>query len=486
MLDESAEDLFEHAPCGYLSTLPDGKIVRVNETFLTWTGHTREALLGRRRFVELLTPGGRIYHETHYAPLLQMQGAVREIALEIVCADGRRLPVLVNSTLRADAGGRPLVIRTTVFDATDRKAYERELMRARERAQLLAETAHALGEAQTLTARAQLLVEVVVPQLAAGARVEVAGDDGPRIVATAGESSDAGGSAPAVLALRARGRLVGSLVVVGPRGDESVLTELAEQAALALENARLYEHEHRIAHAMQQSLLAAAPMSDPRVTIATSYQAGVVALDVGGDWHDAFLIAPGRLAVTVGDVVGHGLEAASAMGQLRSALRALAGDAAGPAQVLDRLDRFVRQFGVGRAATVALADIDLGSGLARFACAGHMPPALLAPGEPPRLLWEGRSPPLDAVGDIGPRAEAQVVLRPGARLLLYSDGLVERRGVAIDAGLDALLGRLGGLGDATPAQIVAALGAAMVEPEGATDDVCLLCLALEDGVTRSG
>ena len=94
--DLSAEDLYENAPCGYLSASPDGTIVRVNATFLGWTGYTREALVGTRRFQDLLSPGGRIYHETHYAPLLRMQGSVREIAVDIVAADGRRLPVLVN------------------------------------------------------------------------------------------------------------------------------------------------------------------------------------------------------------------------------------------------------------------------------------------------------------------------------------------------------------------------------------------------------
>src|SRR3712207_2513760 len=85
-LEDSVEELYEDAPCGYLSTLPRGDIVKVNATFLRWTGYSREELVGRRRFQDLLTGGGRIYHETHYAPLLRMQGEVHEIALDIVCA----------------------------------------------------------------------------------------------------------------------------------------------------------------------------------------------------------------------------------------------------------------------------------------------------------------------------------------------------------------------------------------------------------------
>ena len=128
---ESAEDLYENAPCGYVSSLPDGTIVRVNATFLAWTGYAGADLLRSTRLQELLAPGGRIYWETHYAPLLRMQGRVGEIAAEIVRADGRRLPVLMSSVLRSDDAGRPLLMRTMVFDATQRKEYERELLRAR-------------------------------------------------------------------------------------------------------------------------------------------------------------------------------------------------------------------------------------------------------------------------------------------------------------------------------------------------------------------
>jgi PAS domain S-box-containing protein len=133
--EESAEDLYENAPCGYVSSLPDGTIVRVNATFLGWTGYTRGDLLRSTRLQELLAPGGRIYWETHYAPLLRMQGRVGEIASEIVCANGRRLPVLLSSVMRSDAAGRPLLMRTMIFDATQRKEYERELLRARSAAE---------------------------------------------------------------------------------------------------------------------------------------------------------------------------------------------------------------------------------------------------------------------------------------------------------------------------------------------------------------
>ena len=144
--DDDPSDLYDHAPCGYLSTLPDGTVVKVNQTFLAWTGFERHHLVGRKRFVDLLSVGGRIYYDTHYAPLLFMHGSVREIAAEIVCADGRRMPVLLNSVLRRDRSGNPVVIRTAVFDATERRAYEQELLRARQSAEQAKAEAHLLAE----------------------------------------------------------------------------------------------------------------------------------------------------------------------------------------------------------------------------------------------------------------------------------------------------------------------------------------------------
>jgi phosphoserine phosphatase RsbU/P len=131
----SIEELYENAPCGYLSTMPDGTIIKINETLLDWLGRTREDLIGRRHFADLLTVGGRIYYETHFAPLLSMQKSVGEVAMDMVAADGRRMPVLVTSTMKPGDDKHPAVVRTTVFDAHERRAYERELLRARQAAE---------------------------------------------------------------------------------------------------------------------------------------------------------------------------------------------------------------------------------------------------------------------------------------------------------------------------------------------------------------
>jgi PAS domain S-box-containing protein len=134
-LIETAEELYESAPCGYLSTLPDGTIVRANQTLLTWIGMERQELVGHKCFQDLLSIGGKIFYDTHFAPLLRMQGFVNEIAFDLTCADGRQLPVLANTVQKLDAAGRPMVHRITLFNATDRRKYERELLLARRKAE---------------------------------------------------------------------------------------------------------------------------------------------------------------------------------------------------------------------------------------------------------------------------------------------------------------------------------------------------------------
>jgi PAS domain S-box-containing protein len=135
LLEETADELYEQAPCGYLSTMPDGTIVRVNQTIVEWTGRDRESLLDGTKFQTLLTVGSRIYYETHYAPLMRMQGFANEIALDLIRGDGRVVPMLVNSRQKRDRDGTPLFNRVTLFDSTDRRRYERELLLARRKAE---------------------------------------------------------------------------------------------------------------------------------------------------------------------------------------------------------------------------------------------------------------------------------------------------------------------------------------------------------------
>jgi sigma-B regulation protein RsbU (phosphoserine phosphatase) len=174
LLEDDPQELYENAPCGYISTLPDGTIVKVNGTLLSWTGYDGDVLVGQRRFQELLPPGDRIFYETHFSPLLRMQGRVREIAAQLVCRSGARLPVLLNSVLERDADGAPRVIRTAVFDATERRSYEQELLDARRRAE--ASEARALALATTLQASFLPPAIVSPPGLDIGGAYRPAGD----------------------------------------------------------------------------------------------------------------------------------------------------------------------------------------------------------------------------------------------------------------------------------------------------------------------
>ncbi len=134
--DADVEELYEQAPCALLSTLPGGLIVRANQTFLDWIGRSRESVLGTTRFQELLTMGSRMYYETHYSPLLAMQGSVSEIALEVRRKDGAASPVVASARQVRGADGAVRVVRVALFDSTDRRQYERELLLARQRAEL--------------------------------------------------------------------------------------------------------------------------------------------------------------------------------------------------------------------------------------------------------------------------------------------------------------------------------------------------------------
>ncbi|MZF87600.1 SpoIIE family protein phosphatase [Streptomyces sp. SID5643] len=168
LLEDSMEDLYESAPCGYLSTMMDGTIAKINTTLLDWLGLDRAAVVGRKRFTDLLTIGGKLYHETHFAPLLRMQGELRGIALEMRRGDGGRLPVLVSAVIKHGTEGDPLLIRITVFDASDRRAYEQELLRRRkeaERARVEADEARRQAEADRtrLTEALAVLQRSLVP-----------------------------------------------------------------------------------------------------------------------------------------------------------------------------------------------------------------------------------------------------------------------------------------------------------------------------------
>ncbi|WP_433616184.1 SpoIIE family protein phosphatase [Dactylosporangium sp. CA-139114] len=681
--EENAEELYDSAPCGYLTLLPDGTIVRVNRTFLRWTGWRRDQLAGRRVH-EFYAAGSRIWHETHLAPLLHLQGEVREAAAEFRKADGSRLDAFVNAVLRAGPAGSQALVRMTVFDAKERRMYERQLLEERrsaernatrvrllqemvvrcaaigraeeivapivrvgdeafaasatrvwlldpaqaalrplgvadellslddqapearaaalldvvrhaeedgglrlvspmladqrvlgvvsfvfapdrpgsgepqparpqafgedeielmrtvgrqagqalERIRLLEETTRRawqsgflarlsrdLAETVGFTGRAMRLVELLVPDVAGYAQIDLdavapAGEPAWRASAparpgggwtipndvlasvhAAGRTGAAPVAAPLitidgaralVLPLRARNTMLGTLLLAGGEvagaghvGPE-FLADLADRAGLSLDNARLAERDREVAHTLQRSMLSGDWPADPRYHVVTAYRPAVHTLEVGGDWYDVFATSAESVGIVVGDVVGRGLHAASAMGQLRSAVRALATAHDGPAEVLRHMDDFVSHFAAGQMTTLAYAELALDSGVLRYACAGHPPPLLVEPGGASSFLWGARSGPLGATAARRARSEAMLTVPRGSRLVLYTDGLVERRGERFHHGLDRLAAAAAEHWQTPLGSLATELSDAMLPGGGGHDDMCLLALDYAD------
>ena len=244
LLEDSAEDLYEHAPCGYLSTMLDGTVAKINGTLLGWLGLRRDEVVGVRRFADLLTVGGRLYHETHFAPLLRMQGEINAVALELVAAEGGRLPVLVTSTLKTGGGGEPLLIRTTVVDARERRAYERELLAARREADRERDRLARL--ASTLQRTLLPPVLPVVPGVEVAAHYHAASSD------------EVGGDFDDLFRLNGRwGLFIGD--VCGNGAGAAVVTSLARYALRAARGRRPRHRPRRDAGRAQHR---AAPRSD--------------------------------------------------------------------------------------------------------------------------------------------------------------------------------------------------------------------------------
>ena len=228
---------------------------------------------------------------------------------------------------------------------------------------------------------------------------------------------------------------------------------------------------------LQRSLLPVLTELDEE-RLAVRYEPAVDALEVGGDWYDAVALGGGRLAVAVGDVVGKGAAAAAMMGQLRSAASALLLEGRGPAQALTALDAFAARIPEARCSTMFCALIDPVAGTVTYSSAGH-PPAILDVGEQAdrggqryELLEGAQSVPLAVVAGVR-RTQATVPLPPGSTLLLYTDGLVERRGQSIDVGIKAAAAVLAGSRGMGPAECAARLAGQLIEADH-DDDVAFL------------
>ncbi|MGR7024487.1 SpoIIE family protein phosphatase [Geodermatophilus sp. URMC 62] len=295
-------------------------------------------------------------------------------------------------------------------------------------------------------------------------------------------------SAVATFPLLARGELFGAFTLVngperGPHTDAELRTaEIASRrAALALDNARLAGAAQQVAERLQHSLLSP-PVQPDRLELAVRYRPATRGISIGGDWYDSFLQPDGDTVLVIGDVTGHDIEAAAAMGQVRTLVRGIAFDRLEePAGVLRRVDHALVGLAVPTLATALVCRVeqdagDRAAGLRRlrWSSAGHPDPVLLLPDGTVRDLSAPVGPPL-GTGWPGARVDGRAVLPPGSTLLLFTDGLFERRGVPLDDGREQLRRLVSAAAGQPLERLCDDLLAGMLG-EGAEDDVALLAV----------
>ncbi|MFE5813160.1 SpoIIE family protein phosphatase [Streptomyces sp. NPDC056479] len=283
------------------------------------------------------------------------------------------------------------------------------------------------------------------------------------------------------LPLHAHDQTLGALVLVRHTGYSAVehkyLENLAHRLALAYDNATRFHNERRLALTLQGALLPHGLPEVPGVRLATHYRASNRGADVGGDWYDVLALPDGAVGLAIGDVMGHDVEAATVMGQLRSALHSLAMEGAGPAQVLARLDAYLQSLGTERFATCLYAVYDPHRHRLRYAASGHLPPLLIAADT--AYLELAPAPPL---GLGSTPVDREVAFPPGTSLLLYTDGLVENRSLSLDGCLEALRRTCGTLPAAArtdPQQITERALELLNTPDRVDDDTALLAATAE-------
>ncbi|RBY81468.1 histidine kinase [Blastococcus sp. TF02-09] len=396
--------------------------------------------------------------------------AADDVPAEVAALPRRLVPLLADTcfvTLLQD-DGRPLDVGSWHADPARREALEQYVARRLDAMPTGSPVARVLATGQPVRSDADEILALLAPGPVRELFDELASREG------------------LALPIHGRGRLVGVLSLFSDAGrargadDEATAQEIAYRIGLALENARMARAQSQIAEGLQRNLLTPPPERD-RVQIVVRYVPASESARVGGDWYDAFPQPGGSTMLVIGDVVGHDVEAAAAMGQLRSLLRGIAtygGD--GPAEVLHGLDASMDLLGTRTLATAAVARLDTGDdGATRlvWANAGHLPPLVLHADGRTEFLAGGRPDLLLGVEPGARRTEHVRVLAEGSTVLLYTDGLVERRSSDLDAGLQRLRAAVGDLAGSTLDELCDGVIERLVEgrPE---DDVALVAIRL--------
>jgi len=523
--EERFRTAFEDAPIGMGLSSIDGRWLEVNAALCELLGRTPLQLMEQPLW-QLAHPADRERERDAWRRLLRDKPRIEQSEKRFLRHDGEVVHALVNVSLTMGARGEPVGYVWQVVDVTEQRRAEAERA-ARAEAEAVAVT---IGKLQQVTEAAlehqepgelmALLVERIKDvfradlarilllepdredELSLGAAAgfgaalapesvplgdvlgRVLHDGRPLILdglkGGAGLDPMLAAAAPRALMaspLTVKGRMAG-VVEIGSRRrrrftpeEESLLVLMADRAGLAIEHARAYEREVGTVEMLQRSLLPDRLPQLPGVRIAARYLPG--GADVGGDWYDAIPLDDGRVGLAMGDVVGHGLGAASLMGQLRHAARAYALEGHSPPAVLDRLDRLVRSLEGAQMATLLYVVVDSDLRRLHFASAGHVPPLVVGPDAGARFLDAAPNPPL-GVFESAAHAQLSVELEPVSTIVLYTDGLVEERGVSIDTGLEALRRAAERPGD--PEELCDHLVESMLAIHPANDDIAVLAL----------
>jgi sigma-B regulation protein RsbU (phosphoserine phosphatase) len=294
----------------------------------------------------------------------------------------------------------------------------------------------------------------------------------------------------AIVPLRARGETFGALALINssgrpPHSEMEIATavEVVRRASLALDNARLYGRQLKVAETLQRSLLTPPPRPD-HLEIAVRYQPAASNMHVGGDWYDAFQQPDGATLLVIGDVVGHNVDAAAAMGQIRSIVRGIAYDRQeGPARILGRVDSVLTGLRIGTLATALIARIEqpkdedaTGLRTLHWSSAGHLAPLLLHGSGDVELL-DTRPETLLGTEFARPRTDHRACLERGDTLVFYTDGLIEHGRTPIDDGITRLTRLLGTLSSLTVDELCDALLDGIVRHRS-DDDVAIVAVRL--------
>jgi GAF domain-containing protein/anti-sigma regulatory factor (Ser/Thr protein kinase) len=409
--------------------------------------------------------------------MLPLNAAGRTVgALVVAYAEPRSFDALDRAHLLAAAAAAGQALQRVLLLGTERAAQRRTELLAR----ITAELASATG--------LEAMLAGTVAVLADGFAVSavVLAPDGREVAAAGGraQAPDEDGIDDDALQLRGplgEGSTLQLVATTTPDrpfddGDRELLDEVRARVGSAAARTTLHAHEHAVSIRLQESLVAGQDVPPDSVSVTQAYLPGRAGMQVGGDWTDIVALDECRVAVTVGDVVGSGIDAAATMGRLRSALAAILTTGAAPDEAIAGLDRFARRVTGAEYTTVAICILDTARGELAYACAGH-PPPLLLDGDEAEFLMDARSAPLCVPG--AARVTARRTISPGATVVLYTDGLVERRTRPLDEGMrmlaavarEAPAGDLGALRERILQRLV--------DPSEQRDDIALLAARVE-------